>query len=219
MISAIYDAFILGGFWMYPILIVQVLTYAIIAERLMALFASRAPNAKNRARVFEEDIKKGQLEKIISKIDRNSSTDVVSLLARTGAESVMHSAGKEEIQLKMEELVLEESGRIDKRIGYLPMLANVATLLGLLGTIVGLIRSFSSISALDEAEKAQLLAAGISEAMNATAYGLIVAVPALVCFAFLQSRANTLTEDLQKAALKMFIWFGFNVESQVRANK
>ena len=219
MISAIYDAFVLGGFWMYPILMVQVVTYAIIAERVMALFASRAPNLKTRAKAFEEDIKKGQLDRVLSKAERNPNQDVVTMLARTGAESVMHSAGKEEIQLKMEELVIEESGRIDQRLGYLPMLANVATLLGLLGTIVGLIRSFSSISALDEAEKAQLLAAGISEAMNATAYGLIVAVPALVCFAFLQSRANTLTEDLQKAALKMFIWFGFNVDSQVKVSK
>ena len=139
MITAIYNAFVQGGFWMYPILIVQVLTYAIIAERVMALFAARAPNAKNRARAFEEEIKKGQMDRVLSKTDR-SSMDVVSLLARTGAESVMHSAGKEEIQLKLEELVLEESGRIDKRIGYLPMLANVATLLGLLGTIIGLIQ-------------------------------------------------------------------------------
>ena len=218
LITQMYNAFVLGDTWMYPILLVQIMTFAIIAERVMALFAARAPNAKLRVRAFEEDIKRGQLERVISKTDKNSS-DFVSQLARTGAESVLNSSGKEEIQLKMEELVMEETSRIDTRLGYLPMLANVATLLGLLGTIVGLIQSFSSMASLDESEKARLLAEGISVAMNATAYGLIVAVPALVCYALLQSRANALIEDLQKATLKMFIWFGFNTESQVRIKK
>lgn len=210
--TGLYKVFMDGGIWMWPIMAVQIVSIALIAERLMALYGRRALNARKKVRLFEEDIKRGQLDRVISKTER-SEHDPVNLLVRTGAQAVQHSSGKEEIQLKMEELVLEETSRIEKRIGMLSMLANVATLLGLLGTIVGMIRSFSSISNAAGAEKARLLAEGISEAMNATAYGLIVAVPALVAFAILQNRANNLTEDLNKAALRLYIWFGFNVES------
>lgn len=216
--SSLYEMFHAGGIWMYPIMAAQIVSLALIGERVLALYANRAPNLKKRARQFEEDIKKGQMDRVISRTER-SSNDVISLLARTGAESVLQHSGKEEIQLKMDELVMEESSRIEKRIGLLAMIANVATLLGLLGTIVGMIHSFASISSTSGAEKARLLSQGISEAMNATAYGLIVAVPALVMFAILQNRANNLTEDLQKAALRMYIWFGFGVESPTQKKR
>jgi biopolymer transport protein ExbB/TolQ len=93
------------------------------------------------------------------------------------------------------------------------MLGNVGTLLGLLGTIVGLIRAFGSVGAANAAEKAALLSQGVSEAMYATAYGLCMALPALIMYAVLQNRANALSEDLSKAALKLYIWLGFNYES------
>ena len=84
---------------------------------------------------------------------------------------------------------------IQKRTGYLQMIGHVATLVGLLGTIQGLIISFSSLSGVSAAAKAELLATGISTAMNTTAFGLIVAIPCLVCFAAL---ANKETRILQK---------------------
>lgn len=215
--TGLYKIFMDGGIWMWPILATQIVSMAIITERMMALYFGRSLNARKKVRLFEEDIKRGQMDKLISKADRGD--DTVSLLVRTGAQAVQHSSGKEEIQLKMEELVMEETSRIEKRIGLLAMMANVATLLGLLGTIVGMIRSFSSIASTNGAEKARLLAEGISEAMNATAYGLIVAVPALVMFAVLQNRANGLVEDLNKAALRLYIWFGFNVENPKSSRK
>lgn len=215
--AGLYKMFIEGGIWMYPILATQIVSMAIIVERVSALYFGRQLNSRKKVRLFEEDIKRGQMDKLISKADR--SDDTVSLLVRTGAQSVQQSSGKEEIQLKMEELVMEETSRIEKRIGLLAMMANVATLLGLLGTIVGMIRSFGSIASTNGAEKARLLAEGISEAMNATAYGLIVAVPALVMFAILQNRANGLVEDLNKAALRLYIWFGFNVENPKSSRK
>jgi biopolymer transport protein ExbB/TolQ len=218
MTSYISGFFLQGGFWMWPILAAQIVSVALIVERCIALYTRRTANARSRARLFEEDIRRGQMERVLKRTE-GQSDDVVAVMARTGAESVMHSAGKEEIQLRMEELILEENSRIENRLGFLPTLANVATLMGLLGTIVGLIQSFAAISNANGAEKARLLADGVSVAMNTTAYGLIVAVPALVMYAVLQNRANKLMEDLQKASLRMFIWFGFNVEKPARSSR
>ena len=92
------------------------------------------------------------------------------------------------------------------------MLGNVATLTGLLGTITGMIHSFAAVAFANPAEKAALLAQGISEAMNCTAYGLIVAIPALLGYAILQNRANVLAEDLNHAGLKVFNWLSFSYE-------
>lgn len=211
MISQLGSMFQQGGFWMYPIMATQIVSLALIVERFCALYLSRSTNARKIVEGFEKDIKTGDIEKVIEKAER-AGHEPLATLAKVGVQSTMDFGGREELQLKMDEILIEESGRVDKRLGFISMLANVATLLGLLGTIVGLIKSFSAISGASAAEKAKILAEGVGEAMNATAYGLIVAVPALVAFGILQNRANTLSEDLNKAALRLFIWLGFNVE-------
>lgn len=215
--TGVYKFLAEGGIWMWPIMLAQIASFALIGERIVALYMRRSGNLKSRVRQYEEEIKKGNLDKIVSRTSNGS--DALQMIVRTGAQSVMQGSGKEEIQLKMDELVLEESTRIEKRIGFLATIANVATLMGLLATIMGLIHSFTSISAASGAEKAKILSDGISEAMNGTAYGLIVAVPALIAYAILQSRANSLNEDLNKAALRLYIWFGFNVETPVKSKK
>lgn len=215
--TGVYKFLAEGGIWMWPIMLAQIVSFALIGERIVALYMRRSGNLKLRVRQFEEEIKKGNLDKIVART--SSSSDALQMIVRTGAQSVMQGSGKEEIQLKMDELVLEESSRIEKRIGFLATIANVATLMGLLATIMGLIQSFTSISAANGAEKAKILSDGISEAMNGTAYGLVVAVPALVAYAVLQSRANSLNEDLNKAALRLYIWFGFNVETPVKGKR
>lgn len=211
MISQLGSMFQQGGFWMYPIMAVQIVSLALIVERFCALYLSRSTNARKIVEGFERDIKTGDLDKVVQTAEK-SGHEPLATLAKVGVQSTMDFGGRDELQLKMDEILIEESGRVDKRLGFISMLANVATLLGLLGTIVGLIKSFSAISGASATEKAKILAEGVGEAMNATAYGLIVAVPALVAFGILQNRANTLSEDLNKAALRMFIWLGFNVE-------
>ena len=109
-------------------------------------------------------------------------------------------------------VLIEENASLDKRTGFLAMLGNVATLTGLLGTITGMIKSFAAVSYANPADKAALLAAGISEAMNATAYGLIAAIPALVAYAILANRANNLSEDLNQSGLKVFNWLSYAYE-------
>jgi biopolymer transport protein ExbB/TolQ len=121
--------------------------------------------------------------------------------------------GREEIQARMDEILLHENQNINQRLGYLAVAANVGTLLGLLGTIVGLINSFASVASLGAVEKSKVLTQGISLAMNTTAYGLIVAIPSLVMYAVLSTRATTLTEDLNQASLKAYNWLSFNFEA------
>ncbi|MBK9293022.1 MAG: MotA/TolQ/ExbB proton channel family protein [Oligoflexia bacterium] len=91
---------------------------------------------------------------------------------------------------------MEVIPQITKGMGYLVMIANVATLLGLLGTIYGLIMSFQAVSFADPSQKQTLLAQGISHAMNFTAMGLLVAIPVMILYAFLQSRQNKLIEEI-----------------------
>src|SRR5690606_32183434 len=106
-----------------------------------------------------------------------------------------------------------EQTKIEARVEFLAMLGNVGTLLGLLGTIVGMIRSFAAISSADQMTKAALLAAGVSEALHATAYGLVMAIPALVMYSVLQNRVNKLSNDMTQAALRIYNLLGFHYDS------
>ena len=212
MISSMSAAFSHGGFLMWAIVPVQIVSLAIIAERVMALYFRRQLNQKSMVQIFESEIRKGQIDKVIAQAKRIES-EPIAVVALAGAQATQDLAGKDEVQLRMDEVLLEEQTRLEKRTGFLAMLGNVATLLGLLGTITGMIKSFAAVGTANATEKAALLASGISEAMNATAYGLVVAVPALVMYAVLQNRTNQLSDDLNKAALKLFIWLTYNFET------
>lgn len=206
-------AFVSGdAMWMWAILAAQIVSIAIIAERVYALFVTRKLNQKMMTSIFAEDIKSGNLEKAMKKAQQIGGNQPIAVITQAGLQAAMDMGGKEEIQMKMDEVLLEETSRLEKRIAFLSMFANVATLIGLLGTITGLIHAFAGISNANPAEKAAILSKGISLAMNTTAYGLLVAVPALVMYAVLQNRSNRLAEDLTKAALKVFILLGYNYE-------
>lgn len=196
--------------WMWTILAAQIVSVAIIVERSMALFGKRKINQKELSKAIAEDIRSGDLNKALRRSMQLSATEPLGVVASAGIQAAIDMGGKEEIQLKMDEILLEENSRVEKRIGFLAMFANVATLLGLLGTITGLIHSFAGIANANPVEKASILSAGISLAMNTTAYGLIVAVPALIMYAVLQNRATRLSEDLNKAALNLFIQLGYH---------
>lgn len=213
-LASLGRAFVAGdAFWMWTILMVQVASVIIIAERSIALFMNRKPNQKELAKYLAGDIEAGNLENALKKANRLSNAQPLGAVAQAGLQAAVDMGGKEEIQLKMDEILLEETTRVEKRIGFLAMLANVSTLVGLLGTISGLIHSFAGIANANPAEKAMILSNGISLAMNTTAYGLIVAVPALVMSAVLTNRAGRLTDDLNKAALNLFIKLSYNYES------
>jgi biopolymer transport protein ExbB/TolQ len=213
IISELATSFQAGGIWMWAILLCQVFSITIIIERVIALYVRRQPNQLKRVFMYEKDVKSGQLNKVVDIAERNSSSDPLANVTLAGARASLSHGGKEEIQLKMDEILVENNQRLEKRTGFLSMIANVATLLGLLGTIIGMIDSFSAMSAASVSERSTLLAKGIAMAMNTTAYGLIVAVPSLVAYSLLANRSQQLVDDLNKAAMKVFIWMTYSIEN------
>ena len=108
----------------------------------------------------------------------------------------------DDMELAMEEGLMEVLPKLEKRTPYLATFANIATLLGLLGTIMGLISAFTAVANVDPAEKANLLSASISVAMNTTAFGLMAAIPLLLSFSFLQTKTTEIVDSLEMASVK-----------------
>lgn len=213
LFGTIEKAFTEGGFMMWVIFAAQVLSFAIIAERVKALFLDRETNQNKLVGLFEEDILKGDLEKAAMKAATLRGQTPIQTVVKEGVKAALNMGGREEIQCKIDEVLFDEQNKLNNRIEFLSMLGNVGTLLGLLGTIVGMIRSFASLANADQLTKANILSAGISEAMHATAYGLIMAIPTLVAYAVLQNRANKLNEDLTQGAIRVYNLLGFHFEA------
>ena len=108
----------------------------------------------------------------------------------------------DDLEMAMEEGLMEIMPRLEKRTQYLATFANIATLLGLLGTILGLIAAFTAVANVDPSEKANLLSASISVAMNTTAFGLMAAIPLLLSFTFLQTKTTEIIDSLEMASVK-----------------
>jgi biopolymer transport protein ExbB len=211
--GSIVNFFVVGGFWMLPILAAQVVSLAIIAERVVRLYVQRQANLRSQANLFESDIKKGNLDRVLLQARSLDRSSALRNVVEAGATAAMNMGGREEVQAKMDEVLVREQSKLEARVEFLAMLGNVGTLLGLLGTIVGMIRSFAALGEADQIAKAGLLASGVSEAMHATAYGLIMAIPALVMYSVLQNRINKLSEDMTQSALRIYNLLGFHYDS------
>ena len=177
------------------------------------MYFRRQLTQKAYAETCSSDIRKGRIETIIAKAERDFAKYPLARALYQAAQTAAECGGRDEIQGKMDEVLLAEVSVLDKRTQFLVMLGNVGTLTGLLGTIVGMIKAFSAVTYANPSEKASLLSSGISEAMNTTAYGLIMAIPALFMFAVLQSRSNSLQEDLAQGALKIFNLLTYNYQT------
>ena len=189
-----------GGPFMYPIAAVLALGLAIALERWLVLRGARV----NNRRAFDEtmrDLRSRNYQPLVSR-GRDSDVPIQRIIA-AGIARFGSSRRRDEIESAMEEGVMEALPRLEKRTPYLATLANVATLLGLLGTIIGLIAAFTAVAGAAPAEKASLLSASISVAMNTTAFGLISAIPLLLLHAFLQTRTTELVDSLEMACVKV----------------
>lgn len=188
-----------GGVWMYPILFFFAIGLAIVLERFIYL---QAVTSKNR-RLWEEFfplISKGELDKA-KKVAEGSNTYIGTIMSYGLARAAV-TKDHEDIELAMEEGLMECLPRLEQRTGYVATLANVSTLLGLLGTIIGLINAFGAISSADPAQKSELLSSSISVAMNTTALGLIAAIPLLLAFTYLQSKTARVVDSMEIATVK-----------------
>ena len=188
-----------GGVFIYIILFIFVFGMAIVIERTLFLARSRV-NGAALLRSVREALQANNREGAIAACDGSAAP--LSQLFRKGLTQSPSPVQKEAAQGVVDEALLEIVPQIEKRIDYLPTLANIANLLGLLGTILGLIKSFQAIAVADPAQKAALLAQGISTAMYATAFGLMVAIPLMFCYTLLQSKTHQLLDHLEEFSLK-----------------
>lgn len=202
MFTKLAMAFEHGGFFMWPILLLQLFSLAIIIERTYVLYFKRKKVNAELLSSMEDVIRRGDIDQVVERT--KNTVDPLATAIHAGAQAAKNLGGKDEIQGRMDEVLIAENATLEKRTAFLSMLGNVATLTGLLGTITGMIKSFAAVAFANPAEKAALLSEGISEAMNATAYGLITAIPALVAYAVLMNRTNNLMEELTQGALKAF---------------
>jgi biopolymer transport protein ExbB/TolQ len=143
----------------------------------------------------------------------NSTNSPLARIAALGAQLRANGAGDDELQARMDESLSKEISNLDRRTGFLGMFGNVATLLGLLGTIVGMIHSFGAVASASPADRATLLSKGISEAMNCTAFGLVVAIPALVAYAIYQNKTDKAVTALTESTTEIFNDLLFLTES------
>jgi len=189
-----------GGLFMYPILIVFAIGVAIAVERYISLWVITNKN-KTVWDAIQPLLNRGDFDKAREVTEKDPSTisRVLSMgLARQGA-----VRRRDDIEIAMEESMMEIVPQLEKRTPYVALGANVATLLGLLGTIMGLIQAFTAVANANPAEKADLLSASISVAMNTTAFGLMVAIPLLVTHTVLTSKTGQIVDSLEMATVKV----------------
>jgi biopolymer transport protein ExbB len=188
-----------GGLFMYPILLVFVAGMAITVERWFQLNRVRSINRK-MWNVIQPVLAKGEFDKAQSIINKDKST--ISQMLGMGLARMGVVRRREDIEIAMEESMMEIIPQLEKRTPYVALLSNIATLLGLLGTIMGLIEAFTAVANANPAEKADLLSASISVAMNTTAFGLMSAIPLLLFHAKLTSTTGQIVDSLEMASVK-----------------
>lgn len=188
-----------GGPFMYPIGLVLLVGLALGIERWLVLSASKISNKRTFDKILPL-LKKRDYAAIVN-VARGSKAPVGRIVA-SGIARMQHSTRRDDIEYAMEEGVLEAVPRLEKRTHYIATLANIATLLGLLGTIMGLIAAFTAVASAEPSEKAALLSQSISVAMNTTAFGLMSAIPLLLLHAMLQNKTTEIVDSLEMAGVK-----------------
>jgi biopolymer transport protein ExbB/TolQ len=188
-----------GGAFMYPIALVAVVGLAIVVERYVYLTVTRARN-RSLWQQIEPMLGHGDFRQA-TQVTTQSDAVIGQILAY-GLARIQNAKRRDDVEKAMEESLMGIVPKLEKRTHYLATFANLATLLGLLGTVMGLIGAFSAVSAVNPADKANLLSASISEAMNCTAFGLMVAVPLLIIHAVLQTKTTELIDSLEMASVK-----------------
>jgi biopolymer transport protein ExbB len=187
-----------GGWMMHPILVSLFVAIGLIVDRAIALYFKASIDKDAFMKELKKFVYAGDLDKAISFTASQKKTPLTSVI-KAGLINV--PKGEADVQAAMDEATLRESPKIEKRTGYLAMIGNVATLLGLLGTIVGLISAFGAVANANPADKATILASSISEAMNCTAFGLLTAIPALVAYSVLQGRTQHMVEEINESSV------------------
>jgi biopolymer transport protein ExbB len=187
-----------GGFMMWPILGMMLVMWAIAFERIFALFIAVRENKHALLSGIQKHIMKGDIQSAIRYVGSQRQGPIARII-KAGLMKVNKT--DKEVQAALDEASLREVPYIEKRTGHLAVLANAATLVGLLGTIIGMIGCFAGVANADPAMKAIILSKGIAEAMNCTAFGLLTAIPGLLLYAWLQARTQHVVDGINEAVV------------------
>ena len=189
-----------GGWPMWVILLWSVFVIAITVERALYLWGGSI-NKDVFISTMQKCILAGDVQKAVKMCSAANSP--LARIVQAGLIKV--NRPDEEVQAALDEAALREMPKISQRTPYLGLLSNLAMLTGLFGTVLGLIKSFGAVSkpGVDQAQKATILAEGISEAMNCTAFGLLVAISGLLGFAVLNGKTQGIEDDINEATVQV----------------
>lgn len=199
MYSSIVEFFVKGGAFMYPIALVFAAGVAIAIERWVYLTVASTRNRQLWSQVVPL-LQQGNFRGAVAMCQKSSAA--IGRILNYGLARLESARRRDDVEKAMEESLMEVLPRLERRTHYLSTFANLATLLGLLGTIVGLIQAFTAVSNANPADKADLLSASISVAMNTTAFGLMVAIPLLLVHTLIQTKTTELVDSLEMASVK-----------------
>jgi biopolymer transport protein ExbB len=188
-----------GGAFMYPIAIVLVLAVAIAIERFIFLVKLERENGSLWKEVGPL-LARGDVDAAARVTE--SSDAAIGRILNNGIAQARVDKRRSEVEIATEEALMEVLPAIEKRTHYLGTFSNAAVLFGLLGTVLGLMTAFAALGNADPTEKADLLSAGISEAMSCTAFGLMVAIPSLLLHSYLHAKATALIDSLEAVSAK-----------------
>ncbi len=200
MLSYLAKFYVDGGVWMHPISAVSVVGVAIAIERFLALFFKYNINAP----VFMAQVQKLVMANNIDRAIKLCNSAPQAALARViKAALTKANRGEVEIIQAVQEATLDVVPQVTKRTSSLNAVANIATLLGLLGTIMGLIEAFEAVATAPPDQKSQLLTAAISVSMNTTGMGLIVAIPIIGTYVYLNNTTKKILDEIDQYSVKI----------------
>ena len=195
--------FIAGGIFMWGILLASICGVAVILEKLWIFLTKEKEFTREYRKQLYKALKTESKEEII-KIAKSKRDSVSKIITKT-MENIdldldkIEESEKKYLEEVIKEAVLGQTGKLEKGMWLLGAVVNTAPQLGLLGTVTGMITSFSALSA--SAESSKTVAAGISEALYTTAFGLIVAIPALIFYNYFNRRIDAVALEMERAAL------------------
>jgi biopolymer transport protein ExbB len=196
--NTVVKFFVDCGPFLYPSLAMMTIGLAIAIERFIFLRRARSENRKLWDQLLPM-LQNGRFKEAAGAVQ--GSEAAIGKIVSHGLARMASARRREDIDHAMEEGMMEIVPRLEKRTHYIATFANTITLVGLLGTIIGLIKGFTAVAQVNPAEKAELLSASISVAMNNTAFALMVAIPFLLIHAFLQARASEIVDSLEAAKI------------------
>ncbi|MBD3421187.1 MAG: MotA/TolQ/ExbB proton channel family protein [Chitinivibrionales bacterium] len=191
-----------GYVFMWVLLVVGIFCVAIAIERFVFLMS----RAGYKTELF--------MKEILTKIERDDIDGAKQMCKKAGkmviatvvnAGLAEAKSGADRIRNSIDEAMLKVIPDLEKRTNYLATIGNVATLLGLMGTIYGLILSFAAVGkpGIDAAEKSTLLASGIAAAMNTTFTGLLVAIPSIILYALFRAKTQKIIDEIDEYSLRL----------------